>query len=352
MGGWPTSPAAEFRADGYSLRVFVQRRVAPGESGQVAHSAQGDVFTYAYWSPADCPGDGCRDLAVLYTPANGNGLEMRLLRNEGDTTREWATERGSPFYYSFSPDGKHMLWHRFETQIELYDVERRRLQDLEDRPGTFSAPMWAPQGEQMLIAVRGTQAGASDITLAEGERRTPLLRNQPSPVSFAFSPDGQQAAVLNGNGALTVLDIASKEVIASRTAGIILAFFWAPDSQQLAYVSLPRDDERSVNLRPVGALEKTQSAQNRLAISISLLDPGAQSSTLLGSYQPTDDMIYYLQFFDQFSRSHSLWSPDGQYFAFGGLDAQNHPAVILFDTHTPGDTKTIPDSTVGIWSWH
>lgn len=337
--------------DGFTLRVFIQRRVTPDTQPHIAYTAQGDAFTYAYWSPGDCAGDDCRDLALLYTPANGGDLGLRLLRNEGNSTAEWATERGSPFYYSFSPDGSRMIWHRFETQLEYYDVEARRIEGLADRAGSFGAPMWSPRGERVLFAVRGAGLGRSDVIVAEGERRTPLLRDVPAPVSFAFSPDGQKAAVLDGDGALTVLNAATGESIAERRLGVTLAFFWSPTSEQLALIGLPRSNDRSANLRRTGPDEAKSAAQSTLGVSVSLFDPAAQTGALLGTYSPTRDMIYYLQFFDQFSRSHSLWSPDGRYFTFGALLGRDAPGVVLFDALTPGVTKAIPDSTVGIWSW-
>jgi Tol biopolymer transport system component len=339
-------------ADGYTLRVFIQRHVTPGAQAHVAFSALGETFTYAYWAPGDCTGKDCRDLALLYSPATGGDLGLRLLRNEGETTSEWATERGAPFYYSFSPDGGRMIWHRFETQLEYYDVEARSIEGLDDRPGSFAAPMWSPRGERVLFAVRGAQAGRSDVIVAQGERRTPLLRDRAAPVSFAFSPDGAQAAVLDGDGVLTVLDVATGETLASRSSGIILAFFWSPQSDRLVTIALPRRNDRSANLRQTSEPETKGAAQNVPGLSVNLFNPAAQTSDLLGTYIPTRDMIYYLQFYDQFSRSHSLWSPDGRYFAYGALSTRNGSSVVLFDMATPGLTKTIPDSTVGIWSWN
>lgn len=340
--------------DGYNLRVFILRHVMPGAEPEVAFSTQGETFTYAYWSPGDCAGDDCRDLALLYTPATGGDLGLRLLRNKGGETTEWATERGSPFYYSFSPDGSHMIWHRFETQLEYYDVEARRIDGLDDQPGSFGAPMWSPRGERVLFAVRSAQRGQSDVIVAQGERRTPLLRDVPAPLSFAFSPDGEKVAVLDGDGALTVLDVATAETLASRRLGVTLAFFWSPESDRLALVGLRRPNDQSASLRPVshGTATVKLIAQEAPGLSVSLFDPATQANDLLGTYVPTRDMIYYLQFYDQFSRSHSLWSPDGHYFAFGALVGQGEPGVVLFDAAAPGTTKIIPDATIGVWSWN
>jgi hypothetical protein len=62
-------------------------------------------------------------------------------------------------------------------------------------------------------------------------------------------------------------------------------------------------------------------------------------------------MIYYLTFFDQFERSHSLWSPDGHNLAYGSLDKSGATSVMLADTRDPGKSVLVSDGGIGIWSW-
>src|SRR5260370_2493672 len=97
----------------YSLGVFVVDKVQSGAAFKTAFTSPDDIFTYAYWSPADCQTGNCRDLALLFTPPTQDGnLALSIIRDTGGkfTTKE--VGRAAPFYYSFSPDGKQMLWFR------------------------------------------------------------------------------------------------------------------------------------------------------------------------------------------------------------------------------------------------
>ena len=64
------------------------------------------------------------------------------------------------------------------------------------------------------------------------------------------------------------------------------------------------------------------------------------------------DMVYYLNFFDQFARSHSLWSPDGRYVVYGASDTLGQPSVLLVDTRNPGQPIKVATGTFGVWSWN
>jgi hypothetical protein len=78
-------------------------------------------FTYAYWSPQNCSvGDSCRELAVLMgTP---RGFNIDVVRDFQQREAEVSTiGLGSPFYFSWSPDGARMLWHRNQARVEIYD---------------------------------------------------------------------------------------------------------------------------------------------------------------------------------------------------------------------------------------
>jgi hypothetical protein len=62
-------------------------------------------------------------------------------------------------------------------------------------------------------------------------------------------------------------------------------------------------------------------------------------------------MIYYLNFFDQFSRSHSLWSPDGRFVVYAALTDDGKPEVRLAEVGNPGVARTVGAGTIGVWSW-
>lgn len=344
-------------SDRYSLRVFVQR-VVTDETPRIAYSSRAEVFTYAYWAPGDCGRGDCRDLALLFTPPVGNQLGVRLIRDDEGAFTDRVIGAGAPFYYSFSPDGQRMLWHRAVGQfevLEIYDVEADQSTVLPDRAGRFAAPMWSPIDGRLLFATAAGTDGRADLVIADGEQRQVLLPAVETPISFAWSPDATRVASVARAGRLVVTDAASGDLLMTTQNDHVLAYFWSPEGDRIAFAGVARDVERSARpgakTRSTGDNEGDALAQNRIRIAWRILDVATGEVTPVESGLPTDDMIYYLRFFDQFSRSHNLWSPDGRYLAYGVLEADGQPAVRLADTRAPGSLSTIPGSTIGIWSW-
>lgn len=345
-------------ADPFSLRAYVLE--TPNDVPQMAWTRREDVFTYAYWSPGDCSGGGgnCRDLAVLYTAGDGSGLAVQMIRAKGGEYTNQLVERGAPFYYSFSPDGKKMLWHRFNGQLELYDVAENAVErTLPDAPGLFQSPMWSPVDNRLLFAVPGRVDGSVDVVIADEETRSVLLNDVSGPVYFAWSPDASKVASLNGLGVLVVTDVRYGTELARAPQGQVVAFFWSPNGDRVAFLSLTPAAPRRSEVETFSTNGHTEQATyppeqaNGPALTWYVLEVASGTVTALTAFNPTRDMVYYLNFFDQFSRSHALWSPDGRYLVYGATAADGSPEVLLADTRTPGQTVRVGDGSIGIWSW-
>ncbi|HRE47818.1 MAG TPA: hypothetical protein PLD47_08835 [Aggregatilineales bacterium] len=357
-GTWATDGRLAFfgfsfdPADPYTLRVFV--RPAGGGAYRTAYTSLDEIFTYACWSPADCAGGGetgCRDLALLFTPADQQALALRLIRDQGETFSERLVGRAAPFYYSFSPDGKSMLWHRFARQLERYDIESGETTRLADSPGAFQAPMWSPVDDRLLFAVRGEEVNTNDLVIAEGDNRTTILSGQPSTIAFAWSPDGQKVAATVNSSTLIVIDVAGGITLNMNQSGPALAYFWSPNSDKIAFLSLKKNDNAPIAYRSNGHQSPHPPQQSPHQFTWYVLDVAANKTDVLADFTPTAEMLYYLNFADQFSRSHRLWSPDGRYFAYGSMEGTGTAGVYLADVTAPGTTTRIGDGTIGIWSW-
>lgn len=340
--------------DSYRLRVFVVEKT--GDPPQIAYSSEDDIFTYAYWSPGDCPEGDCRDLALLFTPSGGNGLAVRMIRDRDGQFTDKIIGEAAPFYYSFSPDGQKMLWHRFARQLDVYDVKGDAATKLDDDPGAFQAPMWSPVpgDERLLFAIKGSETGRTDIVIADGDERQTLLSNQAEPVSFAWSPDALHIASVAGSEKLRVTEVKTGRTVATSQEQNIIAHFWSPQSDRVAYLIITRDAITTTSYSPNG---NTSDGTGRLAqapptLTWFVLDIKTGKAETLTSFIPTRDMIYYLNFFDQFARSHSLWSPDGRYLAYGSLERSGASNVMLADTRNPGKSVLVSDGAIGIWSWN
>jgi hypothetical protein len=363
MPTWSTDGRLAFfgvsveRADPYSLRMFVVEEVQAGAPYQVAYSSQEEILTYAYWAPEDCPTGNCRDLALLYTPPDRNMLGVRLIRDSDGTFEVIEVARGAPFYYSFAPDGKRMLWHRFGRRLELYDVASNRVEmTLPDLSGSFQAPMWSPVAgdERLLFAVQSaSDPELSDLVIAEGDARLTLLSDQAAPLAFAWNADGTQVAVTSAFGALQVLDALSGTVVASSQIGQTVAHFWSPQGDKIAFLSLRRPAAtRSTSFSGNGHSADDLQQAEQLQLTWYILEVGTGAEYPLDSFTPTREMIYFLNFFEQFARSHSFWSPDGRYLAYGALLVERSTAEVrIVAAEESGAVRKVGDGVIGVWSW-
>ncbi len=346
------------QTDPYRLRVFVLEQARAGETARVAYTSPDEIFTYAAWAPGDCPTGKCRDLALLFTPADQNGLGVRLVRDSAGKFTDRIIGQAAPFYYSFSPDGQKMLWHRFASQLEIYDIKANKTTLLGDEPGQFQAPMWSPVDDRLLFGIVGSAPDKTDIVIAKGTTRQALLKELESPVSFAWSWDGAKIASVAGFNAVVVTDAASGKTVANGALNPVVAHFWAPQNDRVAFVTVNRQPSgtqsasRSNGSGVYGNNGRvTTTTQAVTSLTWNILDVTSNRVTTLSNFIPTRDMIYYLNFFDQFVRSHSLWSPDGRYLVYGSSDSLGNQSVVLADTRSPGSTTRVASGSLGIWSW-
>jgi TolB protein len=322
--------------DAYDLGVFIL-----GTDGQTrrALSVQGESFTYASWAPADCPAGNCRDLALLYS--NAEGLGMRLIRS-GEQITQQEVDSGGPFYWDWSPDASQMVWARFGRSFYIYDVAGAAVQtELPYEQGVAqSAADWSPVDGRLILAI--ADAGGTALLLVDGESEQVLVENLAVGAAFDWSPTGEQLAYLDWErGTLNLVEVASGRLLDTPSEGV-LAFFWSPDGSKIAYVVL---DEGGA--KPGASLNRQGQA---VGLRWAVYDVAKARARFLSSFQPTQEMLYYLQFFDQFARSHSLWSPDSRYLAFGEV-LGGEEFVTVLDTDQSSTPPLSLEGAMGIFSW-
>jgi TolB protein len=338
-------------ANPYRLGVFVIRDPQQSLVATTAYTALDEVFTYAYWSPGACSVGDCRDLALLFTPPSGAGLALRLIRDAGGQFSHQVAGRAAPFYFSFSPDGSRMIWHRFGSRLEVYEVETQKVvETLTDVPGQFPAPMWSPVDDQFLMAAQGSELSRSDLIVAQGAARRTLADELEGTVSFAWSPDAKHVAYMHGAGKVVVIDAQTGQLLAKAPHSNIVAMFWSPQNDQVAYLRLNRDlPGLQARYRPNGVTAGASLQQPTLTWFT--LNIATGQATALADFFPSRDMVYYLNFYDQFSRSHRLWSPDGRYLTYGAVDSDGKSRVMIADVTAPGSPQSVSLGTLGVWSW-
>jgi Tol biopolymer transport system component len=337
--------------DPYSLAMFVARDPSQALTYKRAYFSLDEAYTYSYWSTGDCGSGDCRDLALLYTPSGVSGLAVRMIRDDaGDFSHNYV-DRAAPFYYSFSPDGRQMIWHRFNSRVELYDVEQNTvISALPDAPGQFASPMWSPVDDRLLFATQSDDPSLTNLVIAQGTERTVIATGLSGVVYFAWSPDSSKVVYMAGTGKLAVIDAQTGAEITKAPHGNIIAQFWSPQGDKVAYLRLNRDlPGLQTHYRPNGHTAGISLQQP--TITWFVLDVATGQATSVADFFPSQDMIYYLNFFDQFSRSHRLWSPDGCYLVYATADSDGKNRVMLAEVANPGNATMVAEGSLGIWSW-
>lgn len=353
---WPT-----WSTDGrlaYFLSIATEGRLATEvyvssdgiSPGNLLYDGAGTIFTYAYWSPQNCTeGENCRNLAVLLSTAEGLGVQ--LVTDSTDGASSQLIGRGGPFYYSWSPDGNQMLWQRNSQRIDIYDVNRSRIIDtLPQQPGIFAAPAWSPVDDRLLFGSLNQESQSTDLVIvANGEANT-LAPQLDGVIYFGWSPDGDKVAYTSQQGPLTIVDAVTGEPIARSSVSGTLAFFWSPDSKHIAYITLATPPG-SINTKQ-STSQKQLFQQEAIGIAWSVMDIEDTTTRRYGSFVPTREMVYLLAYFDQFSQSHRIWSPDSRYLLYSEMTANGRPSINILDTSRSNIVPfSVAEGYIGVWSF-
>jgi TolB protein len=283
---------------------------------------------YVSWSPTG------ERLAVL--AADDGSLALHVADVETGSSR--LLTRGSPFYWTWNRAGDRLLVHRDVlrpgavvgfTGLETFEVAH----PLPD-PGAFQAPALSPTERFVAYATR--QAGdvrrvvvapADAPAATPGERRE-LPHDGQAAVAWHPSRDvlAVQRTEPQGFSSISLLDAETGDLEVV-VPGRSLAFFWSPDGAWLAYLTLQLGGpgvgpERLVS---VHATPVTHDAPRRPHLTINVLDVETGESRAVAGFAPSALFVeQFLPFFDQYSRSHRVWSP--------GSDALVFPAVVADGT--------------------
>jgi TolB protein len=152
-------------------------------------------------------------------------------------------------------------------------------------------------------------------------------------LTFVASPDGERIAyqVLEEESALplTVIDLDTGESV-EVTDAPIAAYFWSPDGQRLLFLQ-PERDEDQIWFR-WGVWDGT-------------------SSFLLPRFVPSLLFLRdYLQFFEQYAQSISLWSPDGSAFAYPGMNEAGEEGIWIQSAQPDRAPVLVADGDFVAWS--
>jgi TolB protein len=329
-----------------ALAAIVRARA--DEAPEVVYSSREDAPIYLSWSP-----DGAL-LALLV--ADLGGTELHLVDTATGEARPFA--RGTPLYWAWSPSSDRVLIHLDVLQptavAGFSAVEAFAVPHPLPEPGVFQTPAISPSERFVAYATR-TASDVRRVVLlstpyAEGvdgaELRADVRRpgdDDPEPLvrrelphmgqaSLAWHPQRDLLAIQRseprGFGSLSLLDADTGELEVV-VPGRSLAFFWSPDGRSIAYLTLQLGAPAGASEQHVGLLFELEPLLPLLGLHV--LDVETRTSRELAAFVPTRLFVeQILPFFDQFARSHPVWSPGSDALVFSAVDETGRSMLTLF----------------------
>jgi Tol biopolymer transport system component len=279
---------------------------------------------YLSWDPTSSR------IAYLGSPSEDE-IELGILEIAGRSVGT-PLDTGQPFYLSWGPNGDQLLVHVGEDRLERLDLDGS-LTTVAERPGTFSAPVWTADGRTFVYA--SIDAGDQRLVVrgAEAGRERPIVPYD-GLIAFVVSPDGDRIAfqVLEPERTLplSVIDVGTGETV-EITESAIASFFWSPDGKRLLYLDPGSLDGEQLWFR-WGVWDGTSS----------FLTPRFIPSELIA--------VGYLQFFEQYAQSMSLWSPDSSSFAYPGMSEDGERGIWIQSARLDRAPVLVAEGDFVAWS--
>lgn len=329
-------------------------RVGSLADHQLYASAREAPF-YLFWSPDSSHlaflANHTRDLMGLNVVAGDGTGKSRLLAT------------GAPFYWDWSDDSRQLLIHsgpnRVNNNLALIGLDGETQADNLAVPGFFQAPDIGGNGRYWAFAEEIAD-GLSALVVVDTQTGERQAHQQAGSLALSWSPAQDQLAYTNGEinnhpfwGPLRLLDVAQGET-RLLSAQTVLAFFWSPDGRAIAFVTLGgREEDESINAsaktRHVGRLANAPAQQEGGFLTLSVVDVATGSGLRLLDFQPTLAWLsQFLPYFDQYSLSHRVWSPDSSALLLPVHEAEED--VILVVPAAGGAPFRLAEGDMAFWS--
>jgi hypothetical protein len=338
--------------DGNNAQARLYVAETPGATPRLVGHSDKHFVIYVYWSPTPCPEKpGCSRLSYLIEEPEGIALHI-IDMGAGGTTNHVAGY-GWPFYYSWSADGKYMLWHtggsaRFseEARLARFSIKNRQVDRLSADPGLFIAPAWSPLGDEWLLVTtqdeRDNLVRTQAVQAGNPDMENILASAEDKHMVFSWSPQGDRVAysILRNSdgmifGPIHVYDLETGETEQITSPSFdISGFFWSPDGKRIGYLSrLALRDETWMQWR---VFDLTQDVDRGFV-----------------AFNPSYQMRYVVSSFNQYAQSHRLWSPDGRYLVYADQDDARVERIWMVDTFAERGTDPIlvAEGSMGFWSF-
>ena len=348
-------------------RVAFVRLSSDGEQAKsdvvvadVNDSSLSEIYTsesehpiYLNWSPGD------ENITFISTSVSGENILLQSVPAEGgDRT---IIDAGSPYYWSWAPDGNTMVIHAGGAAAStpehlaflMTDSDTVMEYPVDTTPGAFQAPAWSPDGSR--IALARAEDGKNEIVITDAAGENPsAVGTFTETTAFAWSPDSSSLAYIDGRQALDAGTVGSLHVVDMETSreiveeGNIISFFWSPSGEELAYFVLLQVQAEASSSDQSG--EPAQTGP-QFALELNVLDVTNGESRELFAYRPTQQFLNLLLYFDQYHQSVTIWSPDNNNLVLSFLNNAGTPGLAIVAASGNLEPRFLTEGYLAFWSW-
>ncbi|HXF85807.1 MAG TPA: hypothetical protein VNK49_10515 [Anaerolineales bacterium] len=314
------------------------------KANKVYSSATENPF-YLYWSPDN------QHLSFLSTAASGQTFLLQSISAESGN--RLILDSGSPYYWSWAPNGKVMIVHSgnpnstVPEHLAFLRMDTEIIEDgVEIIPASFQAPAWSPDGSRILLPRRNEQNEKEIVLLDSSGAFEKTLGTFRVSTSFAWSPDSTLVAYIDGNTPLTAGSLGTLHVVDLTTSEDffqdedVAAMFWSPNSRKLAY------------FKPfVIGTEGSDSGTQQLILQLNMLDTVSGESRELFTFRPTDQFLDIIPYIDQYHQSVTIWSPDSNNLVLSFLTDEGEAGIAVVAASGRLEPRLLAPGYLAFWSW-
>jgi Tol biopolymer transport system component len=339
-------------ADGAQTKSKMMVANLDNDSVNEVYTTESEHPIYLNWSPDNA------NVSFISTNVSGQNIILQSVPAEGgDRT---ILDTGSPYYWSWAPDGRVMVVHAGGTstsapeRLAFLNVDNSRVteQSLEATPGSFQAPAWSPDGSRIAFARTSDNENEIVVTDSAGENLK-TVGTFTNKTAFAWSSDGTRLAYIDGIQALDAGTIGSLHVVDMETSeeivedGDIISFFWSPSGEEIAYFILLQTQPEG------GSSEGSGSTQTspQYVLQLHVLNVTDGESRELFTYRPTQQFLSVLPYFDQYHQSVTIWSPDNNNLVLSFINSSGAPGIAVVAASGNLEPRILAEGYLAFWSW-
>ena len=286
--------------EGEAIAAVEQVRAGGKGAGLIAPR----VPHYVMWSP-----DGQK---LAYVGQSQFGLTIFLRYFQGPVT-DVTLLNAAPIFSTWQRDSNFLLVHH-GTSFGVIETDGSNiLAPVSERSAGYRTPSARHDADKLAFAEQADDGVTIKVAEFQGVLGKEIWHS-PGPVAFDWSPVAPSLLVAQSSDPqspafeelwLVDSDGESKQRLHKDP---FVAFFWSPDGKRIALLAPWLTDGRLI---------------------WQVIDGAGHQIAQSEAFSPSADFQTLVMFFDQYARSHAVWSADSRYVVFSGRKSANGVAGIF-----------------------